>query len=77
MFREIEFIYTYREIYMCVEAYFEHEQMNVLQNYENLVSIAKAVFGSDKKKKPDNVYNPSTPEELMAQMRRSMNGGKR
>ena len=62
---------------MCVEAYFEHEQMNVLQNYENLVSIAKVVFGSDKKKKPDNVYNPSTPEELMAQMRRSMNGGKR
>lgn len=51
--------------------------MNVLQNYENLVSIAKAVFGGDKKKKPDNVYNPSTPEELMAQMRRSMNGGKR
>jgi hypothetical protein len=49
--------------------------MKVLQNYENLANIASAIFGSGKKK-PNNVYTPNSPEELLMQMRRSMNGGK-
>lgn len=49
--------------------------MKLLQNYENLASIVSAMFGGGKKK-PNNVYNATNANELISQMRRSVNGGK-
>lgn len=69
------FVYTYDEIYECVKTYFKFEHMKLLQNYENLASIVSAMFGGGKKK-PNNVYNATNANELISQMRRSVNGGK-
>lgn len=67
MLREVQWIYTKREILLAVSCYFKHEQMLCLQNFENLAIIVKKAFGSDKSE-PEKVSSDSELRDAIAFM---------